>query len=94
MIVPQEVYGTDAVFQCAPMSPIQFFHHGQLGIPLPEAIALKVSDFRDAQLFHHGQLDIPLPEAIASIVSGFRDAQQELVVLNTIGTTIALRILV
>ncbi|KAI0790244.1 hypothetical protein BC629DRAFT_1593360 [Irpex lacteus] len=47
MVVPQQVYRTDAVFQsCA---PVQFFHHGQFGILLPDAIASKVSNLHNAQ---------------------------------------------
>ena len=46
IIVPQEVYRTDAVFQ--PRSPVQFFNNGQLGIRLSDALASNFFGLADA----------------------------------------------
>ncbi|KAI0764115.1 hypothetical protein BC629DRAFT_923830 [Irpex lacteus] len=47
IVVPQQVYRTDAVFQ--PSAPVQFVDHGQPGIRLTNAIASRFSGLHDAR---------------------------------------------
>ena len=46
IIVPQEVYRTDAVYQARP--PIKFYNNGQLGIQLSDALACNFFGLADA----------------------------------------------